>query len=107
MAFTDGTSAPIAPELSATLTLPDYGRVARNPSRIDARYGDHFLQADFPVPNLVMAGPDCFRMADHPDPLACLRDHYDAGRVVVAHRFQNTCYAFQPTLAGVIEGHWN
>jgi len=25
----------------------DYFRVARNPSRIDAKRGDHFLQADF------------------------------------------------------------
>jgi hypothetical protein len=24
-------------------------RIARNPSRIDAERGDHFLQADFPV----------------------------------------------------------
>src|SRR5260370_39598140 len=33
-------------ELSATLTLPDYGRVARNPVRIDAKRGDHCLPAD-------------------------------------------------------------
>jgi hypothetical protein len=32
--------------LSATLPLPDYGRVARNSTRIDATRGDHFLQAD-------------------------------------------------------------
>ena len=27
------------------LTLPDYFRVARNPTRIDGKCGDHFLQA--------------------------------------------------------------
>jgi len=35
--------------LSATLTLPDYGRVARNPSRTDPQRKDHFFQADFPL----------------------------------------------------------
>src|SRR6266853_980257 len=40
--------ATIVRGLSATLTLPDYGRVARNPSTIDAKRGDHSLQADLP-----------------------------------------------------------
>jgi hypothetical protein len=31
---------------SATLTLPDYGRVARHPSTIDGKRGYHFLQPD-------------------------------------------------------------
>jgi hypothetical protein len=37
------TAGPILGGSSANLTLPDYGRVARNPSRIDAKRGDHFL----------------------------------------------------------------
>jgi len=34
----------------------DYFRVARNPSGIDVKRGDHFLQADFPVLISSMSG---------------------------------------------------
>jgi len=34
---------------SATLPQPHYFRLGRNPSRIDAKRGDRFLQADFPL----------------------------------------------------------
>jgi len=34
----------------------DYFRVARHPSRIDVKRGDHFLQADFPVLISSMSG---------------------------------------------------
>jgi len=37
------------PESSANLPLPDYGRVARNPVRINAKRRGGFLQADFPL----------------------------------------------------------
>ena len=37
------------PESSANLPLPDYGRVARNPLRINAKRRGGFLQADFPL----------------------------------------------------------
>jgi len=35
-----GAKDPVLGGLSASLTLPDYGRVARNPSRIDVKRGD-------------------------------------------------------------------
>jgi hypothetical protein len=37
------------PESSANLPLPDYGRVARNPVRINAKRRGGLLQADFPL----------------------------------------------------------
>src|SRR5712692_11474253 len=39
-------------------------RVARNPSRIDAKRGDHFLQADF-TGLIPPWKPDSLRLADH------------------------------------------
>jgi hypothetical protein len=59
-------------EMADRLSLPPAGllarndfRLARNPSRINAKRGDRFLQADLNVtdrPDL-----DNFRFADHPD----------------------------------------
>src|SRR5260370_40575830 len=39
-------------------------RVARNPSRVDAMRGDHFLQADF-TGRIPPSRPDSFRFADN------------------------------------------
>jgi hypothetical protein len=50
-------------ETAALIRHVDYIRVPRNPSRIDAKRRDHFLQADFPV--LIARHPSGFRSADN------------------------------------------
>lgn len=41
---------------ASAMSKVDYFRVARDPSRIDATRGDHFLQADFPALISSMSG---------------------------------------------------
>jgi hypothetical protein len=68
-------------EWSANLPLQDYGRFARDPSRIDVKRGDHFLQPRFlTVSGLPAISPksenslsqSCFRT------IAALRQFVDA-----------------------------
>jgi hypothetical protein len=58
------TDADLIPELSANKQGFGSFRFASNPSRIDAKRGDHFLRADFPVPIRCPSGllPICRRI---------------------------------------------
>ena len=47
--------------------------LARNPSRVDAKRGDHFLQADLSVP-IRISQLDYFRIADHPPRIVACPD---------------------------------
>jgi hypothetical protein len=40
-------SRPRSGRIVGNPSLPDYGTFARNPTRIDGKCEDHFLQADF------------------------------------------------------------
>jgi hypothetical protein len=45
----DMASGRIVCDWSANFPLSGYGRIARHPSRVDAKRGDYFLEAHLPV----------------------------------------------------------
>jgi hypothetical protein len=58
------TDADLIPELSVSEQGFGSFRFASNPSRIDAKRGNHFLQADFSLP-IACTDLDYFRFADN------------------------------------------